>query len=60
MSRIAVILPAYNEEKTVSATIEDFHNALPDAAIWVVNNRSVMLRNKRLKTPYSGYSAMVG
>ena len=40
MSRIAVILPAYNEEKTVSATIEDFHNALPDAEIWVVNNRS--------------------
>ncbi|CNH04032.1 putative glucosyl-3-phosphoglycerate synthase [Yersinia aldovae] len=40
MTRIAVILPAYNEEQTISATIEDFYNELPDAAIWVVNNRS--------------------
>jgi glycosyltransferase involved in cell wall biosynthesis len=37
---IAVILPAYNEEQTVAATIEDFHNYLPDAHIWVINNRS--------------------
>jgi glycosyltransferase involved in cell wall biosynthesis len=33
-------LPAYNEEKTIAATIEDFHSALPDVAIWVINNRS--------------------
>jgi glycosyltransferase involved in cell wall biosynthesis len=38
--RIAVILPAYNEEKTIAATIEDFHHALPEAHIWVINNRS--------------------
>ncbi|RKR70112.1 glycosyltransferase involved in cell wall biosynthesis [Acidovorax sp. 94] len=37
---VAVILPAYNEEQTIVATIEDFHRALPDAAIWVINNRS--------------------
>lgn len=35
-----MILPAYNEEQTVAATIEDFHQALPDGAIWVINNRS--------------------
>jgi glycosyltransferase involved in cell wall biosynthesis len=40
MKTIAVILPAYNEEQTVAATIEDFHNYLPDAHIWVINNRS--------------------
>ncbi len=40
MSRIAIILPAYNEEVTVSATIESFHRELPSASIWVVNNRS--------------------
>ncbi len=40
MNQIAVILPAYNEEKTIAATIEDFHQALPDAAVWVINNRS--------------------
>lgn len=40
MNRIAVILPAYNEEQTISGTIEDFHKALPGASIWVINNRS--------------------
>jgi glycosyltransferase involved in cell wall biosynthesis len=38
--RIAIILPAYNEEKTVDKVIRDFHLELPDAAIWVVNNNS--------------------
>lgn len=37
---IAVILPAYNEELTIEGTILAFHQALPEAAIWVVNNRS--------------------
>ena len=40
MNRIAVVLPAYNEEQTIGATIEDFHQALPGAAVWVINNRS--------------------
>lgn len=40
MTRIAVVLPAYNEEETLAATIEGFHLALPSASIWVVNNRS--------------------
>jgi len=38
---IAVVLPAYNEELTIEGTIRAFHKALPEAAIWVVNNRSV-------------------
>jgi glycosyltransferase involved in cell wall biosynthesis len=37
---IAVVLPAYNEELTIEATIRAFHAALPEASIWVVNNRS--------------------
>lgn len=36
---VAVVLPAYNEATTIAATITDFHQALPDAAIWVVDNR---------------------
>jgi glycosyltransferase involved in cell wall biosynthesis len=40
MTHIAIILPAYNEELTVAATIEDFSRELPDASIWVINNRS--------------------
>ncbi len=38
--RVAVVLPAFNEEQTIAATIKDFHGALPEAAIWVINNCS--------------------
>lgn len=38
--RIALVLPAYNEELTISATIRTFHEHLPEAAIFVVNNNS--------------------
>ena len=37
---VALVLPAYNEEVTIEGTIRAFHAALPEAAIWVVNNRS--------------------
>lgn len=40
MPQIAVILPAYNEEKTIAATINDFSAVLPEAEIWIINNRS--------------------
>jgi glycosyltransferase involved in cell wall biosynthesis len=38
--KVVVILPAYNEEKTISSTIEDFCQYLPEGEIWVINNRS--------------------
>ena len=38
--KIAIILPAYNEELTVAATIADFHSVQPTAEIIVVDNRS--------------------
>jgi glycosyltransferase involved in cell wall biosynthesis len=41
MGQVAVILPAYNEEQTIAAVIEDFHQHLPGAEIWVINNRSI-------------------
>ncbi|NOU09418.1 MAG: glycosyltransferase [Nitrospira sp.] len=37
---LAIILPAYNEELTIAETIEDFNKVLPNANIWVINNRS--------------------
>jgi len=37
---IAIILPAYNEEKTIEKTILSFHKELPSAAIYVINNNS--------------------
>lgn len=38
--KIAVILPAYNEELTIAATIKEFSLQLPDSEIWVINNNS--------------------
>jgi len=38
--RVAVILPAYNEEQTVAATMAGFHAQLPAAFIVVINNNS--------------------
>ena len=39
-SRVAVVLPAYNEEQTIQDTMLSFSRVLPDAAIYVVNNNS--------------------
>jgi glycosyltransferase involved in cell wall biosynthesis len=40
MPTVAVILPAYNEELTIRQVILDFHAALPEAVICVVDNNS--------------------
>ncbi len=37
---IAIILPAYNEAKTLGATLRDFHQAMPSALLCVVDNNS--------------------
>ena len=39
-SRIAVILPCYNEEVAIARTVAGFRAALPDAAIYVYDNNS--------------------
>ena len=40
MDRIAVLIPCYNEEKTVEKVILDTRKVLPDAVIYVYNNNS--------------------
>lgn len=40
MDRIAVLIPCYNEEKTIEKVIRDFQNALPEAHIYVYDNNS--------------------
>jgi glycosyltransferase involved in cell wall biosynthesis len=39
-SRIVVLLPAYNEADTIAPTLRDFHAALPEAGLWVIDNAS--------------------
>src|SRR4051812_5971686 len=38
--RIAVIIPCYNEEVTITRVIAAFHAALPSAKIYIVDNNS--------------------
>ncbi len=40
MQRIAVLLPCYNEGLTIRKVVEEFRAVLPDAAIYVYDNRS--------------------
>ncbi|TZG28870.1 glycosyltransferase family 2 protein [Sphingomonas montanisoli] len=40
MPSIAVILPCYNEEAAIAATVEGFRQALPEARIYVFDNNS--------------------
>ena len=38
--KIAVLLPAYNEEVTIQKVIKDFQKVLPEADIYVYDNNS--------------------
>jgi glycosyltransferase involved in cell wall biosynthesis len=38
---IAVLIPCYNEEKTVAAVVRDFRAVLPEASVYVYDNNSV-------------------
>ena len=40
MPRIAVLIPCYNEEKTIAKVVEDFKKELPKAEIYVYDNNS--------------------
>ena len=40
MDRIAVLIPCYNEEKTVEKVVQDARKVLPEAVIYVYNNNS--------------------
>lgn len=40
MDKIAVLIPCYNEEKTIAKVIKDTRKALPEAVIYVYDNNS--------------------
>ena len=40
MDKIAVLIPCYNESKTVEKVVKDFKRVLPDAVVYVYDNRS--------------------
>ena len=40
MSKIAVLIPCYNESKTIAKVVSDYKAALPEADIYVYDNNS--------------------
>lgn len=46
---IAVVLPAYNEEKTIRDVVLDFDRELPNASIYVIDNNSKDMTNSIAK-----------
>jgi len=40
LDKIAVLIPCYNEEKTVEKVVQDFKKTLPEATIYVYDNNS--------------------
>ena len=40
MDKIAVLIPCYNEEKTILKVVKDFQRVLPEAVIYVYDNNS--------------------
>ena len=40
MKKVAVLIPRYNEEKTVRKVVEDYRRVLPEADIYVYDNNS--------------------
>ena len=40
MDKTAVLIPCYNEGKTIEKVVRDFRAALPDAVVYVYDNNS--------------------
>ena len=40
MDKVAVLIPCYNESKTIEKVVKDFKSALPEAVIYVYDNNS--------------------
>ena len=48
--RLAIILPAYNEELTIEKVILDFHQHRPDASVYIIDNNSSDNTNRIAKS----------
>ena len=40
MDKIAVLIPCYNESRTIEKVVTDFKRVLPEATIYVYDNNS--------------------
>ena len=49
MSRVAVLIPCYNESVTIGKVVRDYREALPEADIYVYDNNSTVRTVSRKK-----------
>lgn len=54
MIDICIVIPAYNEEKSISDTIEDYKNFFPKAVLVVVDNNSTDNTYRIVENSFSG------
>ena len=48
-NQIAIIIPAYNEEKTIASVVREYKLALPEAVVYVGDNNSIDETAQRAK-----------
>ena len=48
--KIAVLIPCYNESKTIKKVVEDYKKALPEADIYVYDNTMKLLDMEKTNT----------
>lgn len=59
MDKIAVLIPCYNESKTIEKVVTDFKRVLPEAVIYVYDNNSTDHTRMRSRAkPGSGRLAL--
>ena len=49
MDKIAVLIPCYNESKTIDKVVRDFKKALPEATIYVIIRKMVRIKLQKMR-----------
>ena len=64
MDKIAVLIPCYNEAKTISKVVHDFREAVPEAKIYVYDNDPIVSVTDGYVEctikPYGAYCGLAG
>ena len=55
MDKIAVLIPCYNESKTIVKVVEDFKRVIPEAVIYVYDNNSNDGTDELAEVPVRSY-----
>ena len=54
MSKIAILIPCYNESLTIEKVVKDYKIALPEADVFVYDNNSKLVYSTMAKFRWKG------